>query len=39
MLSESLRQELAANIHRCFREKSQIPLRNPRIPDIEMEDA
>jgi len=39
MLSDQLRQELATDIHRCFREKSQVPLLNPRFPEIEMEDA
>ena len=39
MLTEDLRKQIADDIYRCFREKSQIPLLNPRFPDIEMEDA
>ena len=39
MLTEDLRKQIADDIYRCFREKSQIPLLNPRFPDIEMDDA
>lgn len=39
MLTDDLRQQIATDIYRCFREKSQIPLLNPRFPDIELEDA
>jgi 2-keto-4-pentenoate hydratase len=39
MLTEALRLQIATDIYRCFTEKSQIPLLNPRYPDIEMEDA
>ncbi len=39
MLSDQTRQEIAAEIYRCFRERDQIPLLNSRFPDIELEDA
>jgi 2-keto-4-pentenoate hydratase len=39
MLSDEVRREIAADISRCFREKSQIPLLTARYPDIEVEDA
>ena len=39
MLTDDLRQEIATDIYRCFREKTQVPLLNPRFPDIELEDA
>ena len=39
MLTNEIREKIAGDIYRCFREKSQIPLLNPRFPEIEMEDA
>ncbi len=39
MLSESLRQQIADDIYRCFQQRSQIPLLNTQYPDIELEDA
>lgn len=39
MLPDHVREEIAANIFRCFREKTQISLLNTAYPEIEMEDA
>ncbi|HSG88038.1 MAG TPA: hypothetical protein VLA56_02420 [Pseudomonadales bacterium] len=39
MLNEDTRAQIAARIHRCFLERSQIPLLTAAYPDIEMEDA
>tara|TARA_R110002110_G_scaffold14698_1_gene67665 strand:- start:93629 stop:94420 length:792 start_codon:yes stop_codon:yes gene_type:complete len=39
MLSDAIRKDIANEIYRCFEQKQQIPLLNPRYPDIEMEDA
>ena len=39
MLTDEVRQAISNDIFRCFREKTQVPLLNPRFPDIEMEDA
>lgn len=39
MLSDTIRKEIAADIYRCFENKSQIPLLNSRFPDMELEDS
>ncbi|MFV0477711.1 MAG: 2-keto-4-pentenoate hydratase [Parahaliea sp.] len=39
MLSTDIRQAIATEIVRCFREKSQIPLLTASYPDIEVTDA
>ncbi|HSG62021.1 MAG TPA: fumarylacetoacetate hydrolase family protein [Pseudomonadales bacterium] len=39
MLDNATRQQIAHDIFRCFKEKTQIPLLNPRFTSIEMEDA
>jgi 2-oxo-hept-3-ene-1,7-dioate hydratase/2-keto-4-pentenoate hydratase len=39
MLTDAVRQDIAAQIYQCFRTKTQIPLLTSSYPDIEVEDA
>lgn len=39
MLSDTTRDAIAAEIHSCFQNKTQVSLLNRRYPDIEMEDS
>ena len=39
MLTDAVRQDIAAKIYRCFQEKTQIPLLSASNPGMEMEDV
>lgn len=39
MLSPDLHAEIAANIFRCFKDNSQIPLLNAAYPELEVQDS